>query len=622
MTHLRLVTIALFALVMSGMAQQRDAAVTPVGSGEIAGVVRSADSPPQPIRRAIVSVTGAPLRGARSVLTDDNGRFVIARLPAGTFTVTARKAAHLEAVHGASRPGRDGSPVALADGQRAEIALTMFKGAVIAGVLRDERGEPLAGVPVTAIDPRGSPGAGMLAQNRQGVTDDRGAYRLYGLAPGAYLVAAAPMAGRGAIASRSADELDALLTQLAQRDSAALPAGGPARVPPARPVGYAPVYFPGTPLHTDAEPIRLQAGEERAGVSFTVTHVPVASIEGTVTGASPDVATIELTIITPAPRSSPFPGLLSASITPPNAQGEFAYRHLPPGPYRIVARARPKGEASTVATPRMGGRAGGGAVSIGPGSGQQYIGEQLWGVADVEMRGQDIRGLALPLQPGGSIAGRVVFDGRSAAPPDDLSGIRVSVSQIGGTYMSSAAGLVSGNALLSVAAGPVASDGTFRITGIGPAQYSLAVQLPQEMRSIWSPVSAIVDGRDLLDELIEGPAIQHAGVVVTLSDRPTGLIGALTSAAGAPVNEYFVVAFSTDRRHWRAGSRRVASARPATDGRFTLAGLPAGEYHVAALVDLIEADLLDAAYLAGIAPAALRLTIAAGEMTVQDLRVK
>jgi hypothetical protein len=176
--------------------------------------------------------------------------------------------------------------------------------------------------------------------------------------------------------------------------------------------------------------------------------------------------------------------------------------------------------------------------------------------------------------------------------------------------------------LLSLALVPVGADGTFRITGIGPAQYSLAVQLPQEMRSTWSAVSAIVDGRDLLDELIEGPAIQHAGVVVTLSDRRTGLTGALTSAAGAPVNEYFVVAFSTDRRHWRAGARRIASTRPATDGRFSLAGLPAGEYHVAALVDVTEADLSDPAFLAGIAPPALRITIAAGEMTVQDLRVR
>ena len=41
--------------------------------------------------------------------------------------------------------------------------------------------------------------------------------------------------------------------------------------------------------------------------------------------------------------------------------------------------------------------------------------------------------------------------------------------------------------------------------------------------------------------------------------------------------------FSTDRARWRADSRSIAFARPAQDGGFEVAGLPPGEYWVAAV---------------------------------------
>src|SRR5262245_46210560 len=95
-------------------AQQRDAPAAPpvpTGTGRISGVVRSADDARTPIRRAVVTVTGAV--PARSVVSDDAGRFTFERLPAGSFTITARKAAYLAAPYGARRPGRTGVPVAL-----------------------------------------------------------------------------------------------------------------------------------------------------------------------------------------------------------------------------------------------------------------------------------------------------------------------------------------------------------------------------------------------------------------------------------------------------------------------------------------------------------------------------
>src|SRR5262245_17589680 len=180
MTLSRLLAVTLVAV--AGF-QQRDASTAAVGDAEIAGVLMSAGATPSPVRRAVVSISGGGLAFMRGVVTDDAGRFVFSRLPAGTFRVTARKAAYIDPSYGATRPGQEGSPIALAAGQRLEIAMTIFKGAVIAGVVRDVAGRPLASVPVSVVDlQRTHPFAPSIGLDI--TTDDRGAYRVYGLMPG------------------------------------------------------------------------------------------------------------------------------------------------------------------------------------------------------------------------------------------------------------------------------------------------------------------------------------------------------------------------------------------------------------------------------------------------------
>jgi hypothetical protein len=79
------------------------------------------------------------------------------------------------------------------------------------------------------------------------------------------------------------------------------------------------------------------------------------------------------------------------------------------------------------------------------------------------------------------------------------------------------------------------------------------------------------------------------------------------------------VVFATDRAAWFAGSRRVVEAHVASDGQFTIQGLPAGEYYIAALTDVNATELSDPVFLEAVVPSALRLTLADGEQKVQDL---
>ena len=110
-------------------------------------------------------------------------------------------------------------------------------------------------------------------------------------------------------------------------------------------------------------------------------------------------------------------------------------------------------------------------------------------------------------------------------------------------------------------------------------------------------------------------------IVVTVSDRSSELSGRVQDAAGQPMTEVYIVVFSADRTHWAPPSRRIASKRPGSDGRYVVANLPPGAYLVAAVTDVEPNQWFDPAYLQELAPAAIKVTIGDGEKKVQDLKV-
>jgi hypothetical protein len=107
---------------------------------------------------------------------------------------------------------------------------------------------------------------------------------------------------------------------------------------------------------------------------------------------------------------------------------------------------------------------------------------------------------------------------------------------------------------------------------------------------------------------------------VTATNRPAGLSGTVLDAGGRPTSDFFVVMLSVDRKHWVAGSRRVAQARPDNTGGFRITA-PPGEYHVAALTDLDPLQLTESSFLEALAGASIRVTLVAGEVKVQGLKI-
>ncbi|HEX5068592.1 MAG TPA: carboxypeptidase-like regulatory domain-containing protein, partial [Vicinamibacterales bacterium] len=179
----------------------------------------SAEDGRQPIRRAMVSLAGP---SQISQITDEDGRFVFESLAAGDYAITATRAGFLPAEYGARRPGRLAARLSVAAGATVnDVTLYMARGAVIEGVVRDVNGQPAANVSVIVSSPA-TVTQFVTGLSTPWMTDDRGVYRAYGLAPGSYVVLATPpVVRRGEIVQPSAAAMDAALRSLTDRSAAA-----------------------------------------------------------------------------------------------------------------------------------------------------------------------------------------------------------------------------------------------------------------------------------------------------------------------------------------------------------------------------------------------------------------
>jgi uncharacterized protein (DUF2141 family) len=243
---------------------------------------------------------------------------------------------------------------------------------------------------------------------------------------------------------------------------------------------------------------------------------------------------------------------------------------------------------------------------------------QYWAMADVSVDGTPVTGVTLSLQPGMTIAGKVEFRSGVTRPGGDFSGVRLNLFPVltgGGVRVS-----------MGMPAARVDPTGQFRITGVTPGRYRLTGAAPVAPGSGpgpgWRLASAMVNGRDVLDfQLDVAPGENIGDAVVTFTDVTQNVNGRLQDATGRPAPDYTIVVFAADSRYWTAQSRRVRSARPSTDGRFSVTNLPPGEYRIAAVVDAVPNEINDPAFLEQIVGASYPFTLAFGETKTQDLKI-
>lgn len=649
---LALTIAAVAATAVTRGQQARDAQGPPrTGTAALVGTVVTDEANPQPVRRAQISLVNADLTVNQSAFTDESGRYQIAGLPAGRYTLSASKPGYLRAAYGAKRYDRPGTTITLKDGEQlAGLTMRMARGGVIAGVIMDENGMPAYGAGIRVMQYRTVSGERTLspapvASAMGEATDDRGMYRIFGLPPGEYLVAAVPkFSNQGEIRAMTETEIRAVMQALQQQTQAAAAATTVQGVTPIQPntpspprpdadvvtVGYAAVYFPGTIDAGSAATITLAPGEERSGVDFALQLVRTSKVQGIVSvppGIAPQSVQLMMT-----PAQGIVAGGMGLSVlnrAPVDADGTFTYTAVPPGRYTITARASlpAGGRGNAPGAPGAPAAVGQRMMAFrGSGDGEFMVvggepgggGSPYWAVADVTVDGNPVSDVSLSLQPGMTITGRIEYRGTRALPPTDLTRVRLTLTPAptGGPSI-----MLSG-----LPTAQIDPSGRFTITGVTPGRYRIAGITPAAPGSgpglAWSLKSAVIKGRDVLDfplDVAPNDAISDA--LITFSDSTQEVNGSLQDPTGRPAPDYTIVVFAADQAYWTPQSRRIKTTRPSTDGRFAVTNLPPGEYRIAAVVDMAPSDANDPAFLEQLVAASYAFALAEGERKTQDLRI-
>ena len=222
--------LALALLLQTPAAPPRDGQIRPdqvVGKGVLRGRVLDAQSG-QPLKNATVTVF-SPRFGQEppSTTTDGEGRWEISGLPSGEYHVSASKGGFSEVRADFPRS------IGLTDSRpERSVDVRLVRGAVLSGRITDGDGEPVVGAQVMTLREILTQQGKQWAVAGGGLnTDDRGAFRIWGLEAGEYLLAAQ------------------------QEDSRGQQAHGKRTTP-------ALTYFPGTTMLAEAQRFSLDAGAE------------------------------------------------------------------------------------------------------------------------------------------------------------------------------------------------------------------------------------------------------------------------------------------------------------------------------------------------------------------------
>jgi len=336
----------------------------PATTARIAGRV-TIEGTNTPIASAMVMLfqvnagRGGPPGPPPQTTTDSDGRFVFDRLTPGAYRLSVQKTGFAP-LNGPGVP--TSSPIQVVAGQVVDnLDLHLQKGAVISGKVLDSSGEPLSDARIMALRrmPMGRSGAQsrLMPAGPGGQTNDLGEFRIAGLAPGDYYVAAAPRMGG--------------------------PFGGPGAPidTTTKRTTVTTTFYPGTTDELTAQAVTVTAGNEFNNVVFTIQTVPAFRVSGIVvdeTGAPVQGAMVSLM---GDPRAGVFFGMIGGGATS-GADGRFVIGDVPAGSYRVNASVPMR-----TWTSGAGGSGGGAFISSGIVGGRS--GEQP---PEVVVTDSDVRG--------------------------------------------------------------------------------------------------------------------------------------------------------------------------------------------------------------------------------------
>jgi len=289
-----------------------------------------------PVPRAQVILLGpTPYRATSAA----DGTFSIAGVSPGTYVPSAVRVGYVGPAEALSRT----PPITLKAGERkTDFEIRLTPTGSITGRVTSAEGDPGEGAAVFAN--KGTGGEGF------GETDEKGQFRIGGLAPGKYNVRVERnqiFGGRPEIRTDGTVE-----------------------------VHNATTYYPSAVTEKEAGKVAVKAGAETPGIDIQVAQVPFVRVSGRVIGMPPGAQEARIWI---SQRPSEEDGM---SLKP---DGTFETWRLDPGKYKIHAGWRaPNGEEVQTAT------------------------------TEIEVAGSNIDGIELRVVPDAVLPGRVEFEDDAA----------------------------------------------------------------------------------------------------------------------------------------------------------------------------------------------------------------
>jgi len=376
--HGTLVAIGLWAMVMASVVaasgQQRPAAAPGGPSSDaasIAGRLLDADTG-QPIPGGVLVVRELANRDQRVVQANETGAFLVEDLPAASYSLHASALGYVGRQYGQRHTLEEGVPIVLRPGEaRREIDVALLPGGVITGRVTTRGGQPLAFAEVEALRPQLESQLRVLLPIGRAESNERGDFRIVGLPPGRYYVAAI-------------DPTDEGTEDVAGQ------------------IHWAQTFYPGVTSPAAAERINLASGQTLANIDFPLLGVTRVSVRGRLLSGSGNELATGSVIMSPESEEGLGLGMAQAAVVRPD--GSFEFASVSPGDYRLRASAR--------------------TVQPGPALFASFV---------LSVAGVDVSNALLFLNPGASLFGQVEVAADAASPPPTLTDLWVSAPMANGS---------------------------------------------------------------------------------------------------------------------------------------------------------------------------------------------
>jgi hypothetical protein len=308
----------LFALALAGMALAARAQDSATASGNsIEGTVVN-DRTEHPLGRAHVVLSPAQA-GLPTVATDtdEKGAFAIRNVPSGRYSLTASRDGYLTTSvcwMGNVRL-QPVFPIATKEAV-AGLTIRLRAFAVMAGTISFDDGEPAMNIRVEAYREYRNHLRHGYALAASAMTNDRGEYRLFGLQPGSYIVAATER-----------------------------PSEAEEQVRETQPLRYTTTFYSSSTKLGEAVPVRLDYGQETGGIDVALKRVRKVTLHGHVyngvTGEAVSSASIAMQRLDAHDTAS-------IAVTVPvtfDRDHRFEIRDVPPEAYILWAESADGGRA-------------------------------------------------------------------------------------------------------------------------------------------------------------------------------------------------------------------------------------------------------------------------------------